>query len=148
MFQRKILARGVTNHLFNKNNVKQVFDSLKKSGVDGIELLVSSNATESDIQKTKMILKQNSIPILSVHQSLTTLFDISITEVTNLANITRLLSAKILVLHLSALGDKIFDAKHVHALHALEKQYKISIGIENNPKHPLSYLRRYTWKGE
>lgn len=147
-FDRFVIDKLTKQNIFQQNNIHNIFNSLKNSGVDGIEFLISSNATKSDIEKAQKILEQNTMPVLSIHQSLTTLFKITIVEVTRLFEIAQAFSAKIVVLHISAIGRQIFDKKYTLALQNLEKKYRITIALENNPKHILSLFKKFTWKGE
>ncbi|MCL5970465.1 MAG: sugar phosphate isomerase/epimerase [Patescibacteria group bacterium] len=146
IFDKIIVSKLSKQNIFYNENSYDIFKNFKKSGVDGIELLISSNATKADIRKVQKIFRKNDLPILSIHQSLTTLFNIRIQEITRLFEFAQLLSAKIVVLHLSAISKYVHDKNFISNLKNLEKKYKINIGIENNPKHPLSLFKRYTWE--
>lgn len=146
IFDKIIVSKLSKQNIFHENNIANIFNNLKKSGIDGIELLVSSNATNSDIKKLQGILKKHDIPVLSIHQPLTALFNIKTSEIIRLFEIAQLFSAKIIVLHLSAISNKIFDKDYIHTLQKLEKKYEVVIGFENNPKHPLSFFKPLTWR--
>ncbi len=47
-----------------------IFQSLKKSGVEGVELLVTFYTSDKNIADVKKILNKNQMPVLSIHQSL------------------------------------------------------------------------------
>lgn len=144
-FDRFIFGRFIKQTIFNKNNPQDVLLALKKSGVDGIELLVCPNVEDNDIVKIQKILKELNMNVFSVHQSISTLFNIRILEITNLFEIANKLSAKVIVLHINVIGDQIFDETYVKDLKALEKKYNIKIGIENSPKSVLSLSKSYSW---
>ena len=146
IFDKIVVSKLSKQNIFCKNNIYDIFQNLKKSGIDGIELLVSSNATELDIKKLQKILNKHDVSVLSIHQSLTTLFNIKISEIVKLFEIAQLFSAKIIVLHLSALINQIFNKEYISSLKKLEKKYGIIIGFENNPKHPLSLFKPFTWR--
>jgi len=145
-FDRFIFDRFIKQRIFNKNNPKDILLALKKSGTQGIELLLCPNLEDRDIQKIQKILKELDMDIFSVHQSISTLFNIRILEITNLFEIANKLSAKVVVLHLNVIGDQIFDQKYINSLKLLEKQYKIKIAIENSPISFLSLFKTYSWK--
>lgn len=145
-FDRFIFGRFIKQTIFTKNNAQDVLLSLKKSGVEGIELLVCPNIQNKDIQKVQKILKGLDMDVFSVHQSISTLFNISILEITNLFKIANKLSTKVIVLHINVVGNQIFDEDYVKDLKDLEKKYNIKIGIENSPKSILSCFLSYAWK--
>jgi len=144
-FDKFIIDRFIRKSIFQKNT-RQILLTLKKSGVDGIELIISSNTNNNDIQKIQEMLSQLTIPVFSVHQSLAKMFNISVSEVNRLCEVANRLSAKVVVLHINAIGDQIFDEGYTDDLKALEKQYKIKIAIENMPINPLSIFKTYTWR--
>src|SRR3989338_6617838 len=82
IFDKIVVSKLSKQNIFYGNNISSIFHNLKKSGIYGIELLVSSNATNSDIKKIQKILNKHNISVLSIHQSLTTLFNIKISEIT------------------------------------------------------------------
>lgn len=147
-FERFIFDRFIKQRIFSKNNPQDILLALKKSGVSGIELLVCPNVENRDIQKIQKILKELDMDIFSLHQSISTLFNIRILEITNLFEIANKLSAKVVVLHINVIGDQIFDQKYINSLKLLEKQYKIKIAIENSPISFLSLFKTYSWKEE
>lgn len=141
-----IFDRFIKQRIFNKNNPRDILLALKKSGLQGIELLVCPNVEDKDLIKIQSILKELYMDVFSVHQSISTLFNISITEITNLFEIANKLSVKVVVLHINVIGDQIFDQKYISSLKLLEKQYKIKIAIENSPISFLSLFKTYSWK--
>lgn len=145
-FDTFIFARFIKQSIFNKNNPQDILLTLKKSGVEGIELLACPNVEDKDIQKVQKILKEVDADIFSVHQSISTLFNISILEVTKLFEIANKLLAKVVVLHINVIGDRIFDEGYVENLKALEKQYNIKIAIENSPISYLTIFKTYSWR--
>lgn len=146
IFDRFILAKFIYQSIFHKNNPGDVLLNLKKCGVNGIELLMSSNTKENDIQKVKDLLAQVKMQVFSIHQPLSSLFNISILEVTKLFKVAKALKALVIVLHINVIGNQIFDQDYIKALKNLENEYNIMIGIENSPKSYLSLFKSYSWK--
>jgi sugar phosphate isomerase/epimerase len=139
---------GHHKHIFTLNTPEDVFKSWKEAGVDGIEFLVAANPTAQHIEAAKTIFKKNGIIVLSIHQSLTGLFSISLKEITRLFEVAKEFSAKVIVLHLQAIGSKIFDDQFVAELKKLEKKFNIPVGIENSPKNPFALHMPYTWRAD
>src|SRR3989344_6448761 len=145
-FGEFIFSKFIKQDVFSENDPKEALKTLKNSGVNGVELLVSSGTKNDDIQKIKKILKEVDLKIFSVHQSISKLFNISIEEVEELFGIAKDLSAGVVVLHINVIGDKIFDKDYVKSLKDLQNKYGIKIGIENSPITPLTLFKTYTWK--
>src|SRR3990170_4560019 len=57
-FGEFIFKRFIKQSIFTKYNSRSVLLSLKKQGVNGIELLVSSNTEDKDVREIKKILKE------------------------------------------------------------------------------------------
>lgn len=147
-FDKYVLER-FSNHnkyVFALNKPEEVFRAWKEAGVEGVEFIVASNPTEAKIKKAQRIFKENDVTVLSIHQFLTALFKISLPEIIGLFDVAKIFSAKIIVLHLEAIGNKIFDREFVSILKKLEQKYGITIGIENSPKHPFTFHKPYAWK--
>lgn len=132
--------------IFRAHTTKQVFNKLKQAGVDGIELLVPLMSSDENIADIIKITRKYKLPILSIHQSLTSLTYISLTAITRLCKIAHITSAKIVVLHSGALGNKLSSKHFITTLKIFEKKYKIKFGIENMQKTPLSFRKKYTYK--
>ena len=147
-FGEFIFNKFIKQKLFTKYNQKDVLLALKKSGVNGVELLSTSSVNNEDIQKVKKILAELNLSVFSVHQSISTLFNIGINEIEGLCQIAYKLKAQVIVLHINVIGNQIFDSYYVHALKDLEGKYKIKIGIENSPISPLSLFKTHTWNGD
>lgn len=147
-FDKYVLDRfsNQNKYVFTLNKPEYVFQSWKEAGVAGIELLIASNPTGEQVKKMQRIFKENKVIVLSIHQSSTALFTISLSEIARLFEIAKKFSAKVIVLHMEAIGDKIFDNEFTSALENLEQKYNITIGIENSPKHPFALHKPYTWK--
>lgn len=145
-FGEFIFKKFIKQSIFNRTNPQSVLQSLKEAGVNGIELLISSNTKDEDIQIIRKMLRELDIRIFSVHQSVSTLFNIRLKEVSGLFQIANELSAEVVVVHISSIGDQIFDSGYIKSLKNLENQYKIKIGIENMPINPLWLFKTYTWR--
>lgn len=120
---------------------------VKETGVDGIEFVVANPAAQH-IEAAKTILKKKEIDVLSVHQSLTGLFSISLHEIRRLFEAAKEFSAKVVVIHLQAIGSKIFDDQFVAEIKKLEAKFNIHVGVENSPKNPLALHMPYTWRAD
>ena len=147
-FGEFIFDKFIKQKVFNQHNQKEVLLTLKKSGVNGIELLSTSSVNNNDIQKVQKLLSDLDLTVFSVHQSISTLFNIGINEVEGLFQIANKLKAEVVVLHINVIGNQIFKTDYVRALKDLESKYKIKIGIENSPISPLSLFKPYTWNGD
>lgn len=148
LFERLIIGKFVYQSIFYQKNPRDILLLLKKSGVDGIELLITSNTNDKDLGKISKMIKELNLNIFSIHQPLSTIFNISILEINNLCRIAKKMSAKIVVLHINVIGKQIFDKKYIIKLKELEKDYNIKIGIENSPKSILTFFNRYYYQKE
>ena len=146
-FGEFIFDKFIKQKLFTKINQKEVLLALKKSGVNGIELLSTSNVTDEDIQKVQEMLKELGLAIFSIHQSISTLFNIGIQEIEGLFQIANKLKAGVIVLHINVIGNHIYEEHYVQSLKDLERKYKIKIAIENSPISPLTLFNKNTWNG-
>jgi len=144
-FGEFIFDKFIKQKLFTKYNQKDVLLALKKSGVNGIELLSTSNVTDQDIQKVQKMLKELGLAVFSVHQSISTLFNIGIQEIEGLFQIANKLKAGVIVLHINVIGNQIFHNDYVQSLKNLQRKYKIKIGMENSPISPLTFFNKNTW---
>lgn len=145
-FGEFVFDKFIKQKIFSKHNQKEVLLSLKKSGVNGIELLSTSNVSDKDIQKVWEMLTEIDLTVFSVHQSISTFFNISIQEIEGLCQIAHKLKAGVVVLHINVIGSQIFDLNYLHDLKDLERKYKIKIGIENSPIAYWTIFKTYTWK--
>lgn len=117
---------------------ENIFKLLKKEGIVGIELLVSSNTKYEQIVSIKEKLNKYGIPILSIHQSLSNKKNISFGEIENICKIASFCASSVVVLHSKSLNKRLLDIKYVDDLKQLQKKYKITFGIENMGKSPFS----------
>lgn len=147
--RRKLFNKIVKNKIFGTQSPAHVFSSLKKSGVDGIEIFLPSYAAfaDSDLLEIKKIVEAYDLKVFSVHQSLRFLTKTRIDEITRLFEMADMLSAKVIVLHISLAGKQIFDKEYISALHGLEKKYGIKIGFENRERIVGSFRKHHSWHG-
>jgi sugar phosphate isomerase/epimerase len=143
--KKRFFNKIVKNKMFDDSSAVKIFDQLKSSGVDGIEILLPSFVTIDDIQEVKKLVDANNIKILSVHQALRFLTITRLKEVKDLLEIARIFSAKVVVLHMNSAGKQIFDKKYLAAIHAMQEEYGIKIGFENREKYLGSMLNGYGW---
>lgn len=143
IFER-IFAR---HKLFKKTNkISEILLPLKRSGISGVELVLSTKTKDCDIILIQKIFKKYKLPVLSIHQPLGDVFGINYKEIKKLFEFADTLSARIIVLHLPTIGNSIFDRSFVQDLKNLEKKYKIIIGIENSPKSILFLFNKFYWR--
>jgi len=145
-FEGFVLGKFIKQSIFSQKNPSEVLLTLKKSGVNGIELLLSSNASDNDLERINQMIRKLNMHIFSIHQPLSILFDIKISKIENLCQIAKKLGAKVLVLHINVIGNQIFDKEYNRAVKTLEKKYDIEIGIENSPKSILTIFNSYCWQ--
>lgn len=146
IFDRFIVDQFIPHSIFRRSSYNHVFSALRENGVDRLELFVSSNAKDEDLQKVDNLLEEFNMSVVSIHQPLDKLFKITIKEVARLVRIANKLKAKVLVLHINVMGDQIFDRNYIKALRDLESEFKIKIGIENMPINPFWFFKTYAWK--
>lgn len=148
VFDRLIVDTFIYKSAFDKNDPSLVLTTLKKYGIEGIELLIPPKLNNNDIYKVNLMLRKLKIQVFSIHQSLTNFLRIDIKELERLFEIANKFSAKVITIHADVIGNKIYDKKYVNNFKLLEKKYNIEIGIENMPKSPLSLFKTYTYKGD
>jgi sugar phosphate isomerase/epimerase len=119
----------------------RIFSLIKEKNLQGIELVASKDIKRRDLEKLKTILRERSVFVFSLHQPILSLYKISAEAIKRLFETASALSAKIIVLHLFALGKKINDANFIRSLKSLEEKYNIKIGIENGSKNIFLGLR-------
>lgn len=145
--KRKLYDRVVKNKIFDGADAKTIFSEFKKTGIDGIELLIPQNINFQDLKELKKIVNDCNIKVYSVHQPLRFLTKTRPTEIKKIFEVAKILESKVIVLHMSSVGKQLFDNKYIEALHLLEKEYSVKIGFENQEKHVGSVLKGYCWEG-
>lgn len=130
---------------YKTHSLDQILQSLKKAGVNGLELRVPNVLTDKNIQEIKNIVKKHELLVFSIHQSNNNINNIPLSEIQRLCKIANNFSADIVTLHSDALGKNLFDNKFIFELKKLQKKHKITFGIENMPKSPFSIFKTYTY---
>jgi len=145
--RRKFFHRIVKNNIFKNFSTADVFKHLKKSGLDGFELMLPQYATttDEDIIEVNKLAKKYDFPILSVHQALRFFTATKTAEIKRLCEIAQMVSAKVVVLHINSARKQIFDDTYIDALHELEKKYKVKITFENMEKFIGSLFYGHRW---
>lgn len=145
--KRKLFNKIVKNRVFGKHSLDHVFSTLKKSGVDGIEIFLPSYAkfTDADLLEIKNLVEGHGMQVFSVHQVLRFLTKTRIGEITRLFHLADVVGAKVIVLHISLAGKQIFDDEYVGLLHSLQRKYGIKVGFENREKIIGSVGKGHTW---
>jgi sugar phosphate isomerase/epimerase len=148
-FEKYILQTFTTHNsdIFSLHQYDEIFTHLRDAGIDGVELLVSNDLTDKQIEKTKTLLMNNHITVLSIHQpqSFSQLIHISLSDIRKLCELANTFSTKIVVLHIDAIGKRLFDASFVKSLTSLQETYNIQIGFENAPKYILTLDKSFSW---
>ncbi|MBF8249922.1 MAG: hypothetical protein HW400_523 [Candidatus Levybacteria bacterium] len=126
----------------------QILKSLKKSGVEGLELIFPLNSSEENIQKVKEIVKKHKMLVFSIHQSNESFYKIELSEIEKLCLIANKFSADKITLHVDALQKNIFNSIFVKELKKIQEKYKITFGIENMPKSFITFNRAHTYLGQ
>jgi sugar phosphate isomerase/epimerase len=136
----------VNNFLFNDPKRKMfknlsadfIFSSLKKSGVEGLELIALANLPEKDIQIVNKMAQKHCLKIFSIHQSNDSLLEIDLKEIERLCKIANAFFAEVIVLHINALKNNLSDKTFIVKLKDLQKRYKVKFAIENVVKTPFT----------
>ena len=126
----------------------QILKSLKRAGVDGLELIMPPIFTDDDFKKIKKMADDHNLRILNIHQSDNSAFNIDIAEIERLCVIANKFQADKIILHVDSLKEKIFDDKFIEKLKTLQIKYKILFCIENMPKSIFTLGKSYAFKGE
>lgn len=134
--------------MFATFSVDLILKSIKKAGVDGLELIIPPVFTERDLKNVKEIVGKHKLKILSIHQSDDSAFGIELPEIERLCVIANEFSAKTITLHMDSLKEKIFDNKFIKELKNIQKKYNITFGIENMPKSPFTLSKVYAYRGD
>lgn len=134
--KRGLYSKIVKNKVFGKHPSHYVFDTLKKSGVDGVEVFLPSfsKITANVIEELKEHLNREKMEALSLHQSLRFFTKTKLAEIEHLFEYAKILGAKVIVLHVSLAGSQIFKKEYIDTIHRLQEQYGIKVGFENKEK--------------
>jgi len=116
-------------------SLEKISQLVRECMIDGVEVALSANTHESNLNLVKSVLASNNIPVLSVHQPVLKILKIDFDSIAKLFKAAQKLSAKLIVIHLFALGKNIYDPNFIHKLKLLENEYGIKIGLENSIKN-------------
>lgn len=133
-----LLFNDPKRKMFKMHSLENIFQKLKQAGIEGLELIALKNLPERNIEILKKISQKYNLKILSIHQSNESLLNITINEIKRLCKIAHVFSAHTVVLHINAIGSKLFDKNFISELKKLQNEYKIIFGIENVVKSPFS----------
>ncbi len=126
----------------------RVFQLVKETGLDGLELVASKDMREKDIMRVKKILDGKKVSVLSMHQPILTLYKMDIERIRKLFEAASRLSAKVIVIHIFSLGKKIYDKGFLSTLKSMEEKYGIKIGLENGTKNIFLGLQPHCYRGK
>jgi len=146
--KRRLFNKIVKNKIFGSQPVHKVFFEMKKSGIEGIEVLLPNIVTPDDIDDFKKVMDANKMKVFSVHQALRFLSQTKIPEIKKIFEIAKQLSAKVIVLHMNSAGKQVKDSEYISEIHSLQKKYGIKVGYENMEKHVGSVMNGAGWDGE
>lgn len=137
-YEKTIELFDKKSKIFHTRSHGYIFQSLKQSGVDGVELLIALHTSDNNIEDIKKILSKNQMTVLSIHQSLSNKRNISPGQIERLCQIANTFTSPIVVLHSETLGKKLLDTEFIVMLKSLQKKYQISFGVENMTKNPFT----------
>lgn len=138
-------------HSVKKNEMplEKISEWSKAKQIEGIELVLSKNTTDKNLGKIHSILSDNKIRVLSIHQPIKQLIKINISSINRIFEVAEKFSAKLIVIHLFALGKDIQNRGFIEQLSNLEKKYGVKISLENSTKNFLTNLGRSdVWDGK
>lgn len=141
----RLVMADEKHHMYKTQSINHILASLKKAGINGLELLVPKILSDKNIQEIKKIVKKHGLPILSIHQSNNNLYNISLFEIQRLCEIANILNAQVITLHSDVLGKNLFNKDFILELKKLQKEHAIRFGIENMPKSPFSLFKTYSY---
>jgi sugar phosphate isomerase/epimerase len=139
---------GNKGNLFTNAKPKEVFEKLKSSGVEGIELLLPINFSNTDFQYLKNIFDESGAIVNSVHQPLRLITRTNVKEIEMLFLFAKKFSAKLIVLHLYNAKVQIFNKQYLETLHKLEEDYGIKVTFENTQKFAQIFNKKRYWDGQ
>jgi len=144
----RLIDNDEKHQLFRAKSTDYILKSLKKAGVNGLELLATKSLTDINIEKIKNLVKKHKLSVYSIHQATDNFNSISLFQIENLCKIANKFSAQVIVLHSDTIGDNLFDLNFISKLKNLQKKYNLKFGIENMPKSPFSLFKTYTYNPE
>lgn len=136
------LFRDLKREMFKKHSLDFIFSSLKKAGIEGLELIALADLPENKISLIKNTVQKYGLQIFSLHQSTDTFLAITLQEIERLCRIANAFSASVIVLHINALAKNIHDKIFIEKLKFLQKRYKVKFGIENVAKTPFTLAKK------
>lgn len=146
--RRKLYSKIVSNKIFGRHPSHYVFETLKRSGVDGIEVFLPSfqELKPETFIELKQMLDLEKMPALSLHQPLRFLTKTKVPEIEQLFEYGKLLGVEVLVMHIGLAGKQIFSKEYVSAIHLYQKRYGIKVGFENR-EHVIGASKKtsYHW---
>lgn len=113
----------------------EISQLVQENVINGIELKLSAETKEDDLSLINETLINNKVPVLSIHQPVLKILKINFESIVELFKAAKKLSARLVVIHLFALGKNIHDSDFVQKLKHLEREYGIRIGLENSTKN-------------
>lgn len=148
--KRKLYHKIVKNDILDKGTVDEGIQTLKETGLEGLEICLPQYAktTDADITQVLALSKKHKLPILSVHQPLRFFSITKLPEVREVAEIAHKMAASVVVLHINTAKQQIFEKAYVDGLHALEKKYKLTITFENMERYMKALNEKHYWEEE
>jgi sugar phosphate isomerase/epimerase len=133
-FERIIEKFDKKHSIYESTSHRQIFQELKKAGIDGVELLISMHSSEKSIALARKKLKSYDVPVMSIHQPLYYGRRVVISDIETLCKTANSFKSQVVVLHVTTLRQQLLDPEFVNGLNALQKKYNVIFGIENMPK--------------
>lgn len=132
--------------VFSKKNIKNTISEIKESGIKGLEIVLLKDTSKTDILKAKEFSNQYNLPILSLHQPVINFFNMSKKDIEKYFLFGHILDAKVIVIHVGAIGRLLADNDFILLVKFLQKKNKILMGIENMPVMPFNFFNKSTYK--
>lgn len=141
----RLIDSDEKHHMFRTQSLGYILQSLKKAGVDGLELLAPNVLTDKNIKEIKNIVRKHKMSVFSIHQSNNDFYHISLSEIQRLCEIANNFLANVVVLHSDALGNNLFNKEFILELKKLQEKHRLLFGIENMPKSLFSLFKAYAY---
>jgi len=103
--------------------------------VTNIELVIPAQVTKEKLCNLQAFAQNYHLKILSAHQPILKLTSMSEEEITDCLAAAQKLKASLLVIHLSAIGRRIFNPQFRAWLLEEQEKYQVKVALENSTKN-------------
>jgi sugar phosphate isomerase/epimerase len=133
-----LLFRDPKRKMFKKYPIDHIFSELKKSGVDGLEIIALTNLSKETVQLVKGLIQKNNLKVHSIHQTTDAFLRITLSEIERLCKIANDFSAKTIVLHINAFKENMSSKIFADNLKSLQKKHQVEFAVENVFRTPFT----------